>query len=235
MLWLKRIGMLVVVAVIGAAGCGSDSYDEPGFGGGTLQFLGFTGEGINQSDQVRVNSADVDLCATACNCPGFCSLDTTFDVQALQQTVISAGFRNIGKSDIVLDSYWVEIDEAAGVAPKQYPLSAKLPGGVCADIERPCAIDDECSTGDQSGECVHSNAVVPGLLLYDFDTKEHLVRGFCPAPVADVDNGAWVMVGDPGSPQTYSVKITFSGKDEADHRFTIQTAYVSTFADFACD
>lgn len=232
MLWLRRIGMLVVVATMGVVGCGSDSYDESGFGGGTLQFVGFTNAGLDQSDKIRPASADVDLCATACNCPGFCSLDTVFDVQALQQSLVNAIFRNVGKADIVLDSYWVEIDPAAGVAPKQYPLSTLLRGGACSDNpDVSCATDSDC--GD--GTCDHTDSIVAGLVLYDFDTKEHLVRGFCPAPVADVDNGFWVMVGDPGSPQTYGVTVTFSGKDEADHRFTVQTNYVSTFADFACD
>ena len=53
--------------MLAIAGCGGSGFDTTGGTDNlTMQFLGFTGEGIMQEDYVGNTSADVDICASIC-------------------------------------------------------------------------------------------------------------------------------------------------------------------------
>ncbi len=205
MRWLS--GMCVVVLAV--AGCGSGGGDDS-----VMQFQGFNSTDITQSDAVRQTSADVDVCLGLCG--------ATLSAEPYTQTTINAVFVNSGKADIVLDRYTVSVP-GSGVPDVERSISARLVGGRCVnDAQQKCASDNDC----QLSQCQRSESTV-NLLLYDFQFKSLVVEGQCPF---DPDTGQFT--GGTVISRTFDAFITFSGEDEANRRFTVETAYVSTFNDF---
>jgi len=207
MRWLSGTRGLWVVLSVFLAGCGSGGDDEL-----TLAFQGFSGENIEQSDQVGPNSADVDVCQ------GICLSGDSLEAEPFTQTLINAQFVNRGKADIVLDEYTVSVP-GSGVADDTRAISARIPGGRCVgQPQRQCGFDDECG----GGICTHDVAEV-GVLLFDFNFKSLVVDGQCPS----IDDRLGSVIS-----RTRDIVITFSGNDETDERRTVTVQYLATFADF---
>jgi hypothetical protein len=198
---------VTVVALLGAlwVGCGSIGSSDSLI----LQFIAFDGNGITQADSVRETSADVDTTVDCCsfNPDGSCAT-----IERFTQTSINATFRNNEAADITLNSYTVDLGPNSGVGVFQGVLSTALLGGRCVGFDQACGSNDDCaqlSTGG-SGQiipCVHSETTVSGILLFDIDTKLHVIPG------------------------TYNVAITFFGSD-ANQSFEAKTSYVVRFDDF---
>lgn len=207
MRWLSGASALVVgMLMVTVAGCGSGGGDDL-----ILSFQGFSGEEITQEDSVGSTSADVDVCQDPC------LEGDTIVGEPYTQTRLNAVFVNQGKSDIILDRITVSVPDS-GIPDRTQSISARVIGGRCeSNPEQKCAFDDECS----GGSCLHQSTTV-NFLLYDFLFKDLVVSGQCPTSDS------------PGSviAQTLDVKLTFSGTDETEERFTVRARYQSTFADF---
>jgi hypothetical protein len=207
MRWLSGVRGAWVVLTVFLAACGSGGNDEL-----TLAFQGFSGAGITQSDAVNPNSADVDVCQF------LCLSGQNAVVEPYTQTRINALFVNRGKADIVLDDYVVSVP-GSGVADQQRFLSARIPGGRCANnAQQECAFDDECI----GAACTHEVTSVE-ILLFDFNFKSLVVDGQCPTledPFGSVIS------------RTLTTNVTFSGEDETSERRTISASYSATFDNF---
>ncbi|MDX2169583.1 MAG: hypothetical protein SF182_21115 [Deltaproteobacteria bacterium] len=186
-----------------------------------MQFLGFTGDGIEQQDSVFNTSADVDVCQSICNLGGDL-VDIEFE--QFTETHANAVFMNMGASPILLDKYIVSIP-GSGIPNQTVVTSAILPGGTCSNSpSTQCATDANCGI---AGNCEHVETTVE-ILLYSFVTKE-LVRGDKECPRLDFENNTVI----PGNvtPVTYQTNVTFSGSDASGERFTIKTGLVGGFFD----
>ncbi|MEO8603585.1 MAG: hypothetical protein ABI629_13505 [bacterium] len=185
-----------------------------------MQFLGFSGEGIDQQDSVGNTSADVDVCQSICAVGGDL---ISVEFETFTQTRVNAVFMNQGQSPILLDKYVVSIP-GSGIPSQTVSTSAILPGGICTGTSVPCATANQCNIGTT---CEHAETSVE-ILLYSFVTKE-LVRGDRECPRLDPIN----LVVIPGTvvPVTYQTNVTFSGSDASGERFTIKTGLIGGFFD----
>lgn len=221
MRWLSSSLALVLVALLGVAGCGTGPGDESGGSSRlTMQFLGFNSEGIDQQDDVFATFAQVDVCKSLCEI-GDIFTDIVFEEFSV--TAVNAVFINNGKGDILIDSYTVNILDS-GIDPFTRRISAVLLGGRCSGNARGCASDFECGL---QGPCLHQESMVTGILLFDFGIKETIIPGQC--PVCDFATGE--CGGGTKVPETFDVIITFTGTDTSNERFTIPVGYVATFFD----
>ncbi len=222
MWWLtKGCVVLGTCGLLALAGCGSSGFDGSGTDALTMQFLGFSGEGLDQQDLVGATNADVDVCPSLCNIGGDL-LEIEFE--EFTQTRANAVFMNMGASPILLDRYTVAIP-GSGVPTRTGTISVILPGGRCSDSPgTQCADDGQC--GPQA-ICEHVETPVE-VMLFDFVTKE-LVRGDGTCPSIDFNTGEIF----PGTvvPQTYQTNVTFSGSDATGERFTITAGMVAGFFD----
>ena len=204
---------LVLTVALAAVGCGSAGTDQQGEAGLTMAFVHFSGENITQADQVFDTVAQVDICQDLCQTGGATGGGQIMP-EPFTATVADAVFVNRGKADIVLDSYTLNVP-GSGVPPATRSIGARLIGGRCltGDTQRACASDLDCGL---DGNCLHAQSPVT-ILLYDFDFKQRVIQGECPSDL---------------EPLTLSADITFTGSDETGERFTVDTSYVSTFANF---
>lgn len=209
-------------AAVAAASCGSSGFDSAGGQDSlTMQFLGFSGDGIEQQDLVGNTDADVDVCQSICNLSGDL---VNIEFEMFTQTRANAVFMNMGASPILLDQYTVSIP-GSGVPSRTTSVAVILPGGTCSNSPtRQCGLDSDCSG---LGTCEHVETPVE-ILLYDFVTKE-LVRGDRRCPTIDYENGTII----PGDviPQTFQTNVTFSGSDASGNRFTVKGGLVAGFFD----
>ncbi|MFN8642985.1 MAG: hypothetical protein U0802_15510 [Candidatus Binatia bacterium] len=209
-------------AALAVASCGSSGFDSSGGQDSlTMQFTGFSGEGIDQQDLVGNTSADVDVCQSLCNVGGDL-VDIEFET--FTQTRANAIFMNMGASNILLDTYTVSMP-GSGVPARTASVAAILPGGTCSNSPtRQCGLDSDCGG---LGTCEHVETSVE-ILLYDFITKE-LVRGDRRCPSINFETGLI----DPGDviPQTYQTNVTFSGSDASGKRFNVKAGLVAGFFD----
>ena len=214
--------VLSLAGVLAFAGCGGSGFDTSGGTDNlTMQFLGFTGEGIEQEDFVGNTSADVDICASICALGGDL-VDIEFE--SFTQTSANAIFMNMGASPILLDKYTVQIP-GSGIPDQTVVTSALLPGGTCSNSpSTQCGGDRDCGA---LGSCEHVETPVE-ILLYSFVTKE-LVRGDKRCPQLDPID--FVIIPGNITPVTYQTNVIFSGSDATGERFTIKTGLVGGFFD----
>lgn len=222
---MRWISIVRVTCALSAAltlvGCGSSGFDSSGGQDSlTMQFITFSGEGIDQQDLVGSTDADVDVCQSICNVSGDL-VDIEFE--QFTQTRANAIFMNMGASPILLDKYTVSIP-GSGIPQRTASIAAILAGGTCSNSSRQCGSDSDCGV---LGTCQHVETSVE-VLLFDFVTKE-LVRGDHRCPKINFDTGTI----DPGNvvPQTYQTNVTFSGSDASGKRFTIKAGLVAGFFD----
>lgn len=222
MWWLtKGVVVLGTCGLLALAGCGGSGFDGRGTDELTMQFLGFSGENIDQQDVVGTTAADVDVCPSLCNIGGDL-LEIEFE--EFTQTRANALFMNMGASPILLDRYTVSIP-GSGVPTRTANISVILPGGTCSNSPSTrCADDSQCI-----GQAICEHVETPvEILLFDFVTKE-LVRGDGTCPSIDFSTGE-IFEGTV-VPQTYQTNITFSGSDATGERFTVTTGMVAGFFD----
>ncbi|HSQ01563.1 MAG TPA: hypothetical protein VL049_30435 [Candidatus Dormibacteraeota bacterium] len=216
-----RVSLALSAALV-LASCGSSGFDSnAGQDSLTMQFLTFSGEGIDQQDLVGNTDADVDVCQSICNFTGDL---VNIEFETFTQTRADAIFMNMGASPILLDKYTVTIPNS-GVPPRTSSIAAILPGGTCSNsASTQCASDRDCGL---IATCEHVETSVE-VLLFDFVTKE-LVRGDHRCPSIDFDTGTI----DPGNvvPQTYQTDVAFSGSDASGKRFTVHAGLVAGFFD----
>jgi hypothetical protein len=206
---MRRLCRSVTVVALLAAlwvGCGSTGSSDSL----VFQFIAFDGMGITQADSVRETSADVDTTVDCCAFTADGSACTT--IERFTQTSINATFRNNEAADITLNGYTVNLGPNSGVGVFQGELSTALLGGRCVGFDQACASNNDCAQLSTGGvgttiPCVHSETTVSGILLFDIDTKLHVIPG------------------------TYNVAITFFGSD-ANQSFEAKTSYVVRFDDF---
>jgi hypothetical protein len=214
--------MLALSTALVLTSCGSSGFDSSGGEDSlTMQFLGFSGQDIEQQDIVGNTSADVDVCQSLCNLSG---LLVDIEFEEFTQTRANAIFMNMGASPILLDSYTVSLP-GSGVPPLTANVAAILPGGTCSNSPTTqCGLDSDCGL---LATCEHVETSVE-VLLYDFVTKE-LVRGDRRCPSINFETGTI----DPGDviPQTYQTTVTFSGSDASGERFTVKGGLVAGFFD----
>ena len=216
--------VMVGLALFSAAGlvsCGSSGFDSDGGQDSlTMQFITFSGEGIDQQDLVGNTDADVDVCQSICNVSGDL-VDIEFE--QFTQTRANAIFMNMGSSNILLDKYTVSIP-GSGVPTRTANIAAILQGGTCSNTQTQCGSNSDCPL---LGTCQHVETPVE-VLLFDFVTKE-LVRGDKRCPSINFENGTI----DPGNviPQTFQTNVTFSGSDASGKRFTVHAGLVAGFFD----
>ena len=223
MRWLPIMkSVLALSAALALSSCGSSGFDSSGGQDSlTMQFLGFSGEGIEQQDIVGNTSADVDVCQSLCNLGGDL-VDIEFE--EFTQTRVNAVFMNMGTSPILLDQYTVSIP-GSGIPSRTASVAAILPGGTCSNSPTTqCGLDSDCGV---IATCEHVETSVE-VLLFDFVTKE-LVRGDKRCPSVNFETGLI----DPGDviPQTYQTNVTFSGSDASGKRFNIKAGLVAGFFD----
>jgi hypothetical protein len=224
---MRRLNNGRVAMVLGllwlVAGCGTAGTYAQGQDGLTMAFSGFDGVGIVQADFVTDTAAQVDVCEGLCrNGDIFIDDGTVVEGEITREeftsTFVNALFTNRGKADIVLDSYTLNVADS-GVPGATRRISARLPGGRCdgGDPQRQCSDHIDCGG---LGTCAHTTTPVT-ILLYDFDFKTRGQQGTCPFDIQDI---------------TLNADLTFTGSDESGQRFTVNTNYVSTFANFVnCD
>lgn len=224
MRWISIVRVsLALSAALTLVGCGSSGFDTSGGEDQlTMQFVGYNGEGLGQQDIISSTSAQVDVCQTICSF-GEMGIFGDETYEQFTETQANAVFMNLGTSNILLDSYKVQI-EGSGIPPLQGSISAILPGGTCSNSTRQCGLDSDCGV---LATCEHVETTV-SVLLYDFITKE-LVRGDRKCPGVNPINGDPI----PGDviPQTYQTVVTFSGSDTSGKRFTLKAPLVGTFFD----
>ena len=222
MRWISIVRVTCALsATLALASCGSSGFDSSGGQDSlTMQFITFSGEGIDQQDLVGNTDADVDVCQSLCNVGGDL-VDIEFET--FTQTRANAIFMNMGASNILLDKYTVSIP-GSGVPPRTASIAAILQGGTCSNSSAQCGSDSDCGL---LGTCDHVETSVE-VLLFDFVTKE-LVRGDHRCPSVNFETGLI----DPGNvvPQTYQTNVTFSGSDASGKRFTVKTGLVAGFFD----
>lgn len=194
------VGLLTLIA-----GCGGSADDDRLI----LRFISFNGVGIDQADSVRANSADVDVE------PGICEVDDEGNLvfEPFTQTVVNALFLNEQSSDIRLERVVVDPGPRTGLAPIEQTITANIPGGRCDNIpERRCTVNNDCFSEDEVGNCLHTETLVPGILLFDFLAKAAV------------------------NPEIYgeatNVKVSFFGSDDTEDTFFVETGYPVTFANF---
>lgn len=223
MRWMSRTAMVMgCVALLALAGCGGSGFDGRGTDELTMQFLGFSGEGIDQQDLVGTTDADVDVCPSLCNVGGDL-VDIEFE--EFTQTRANAIFMNMGASPILLDTITVAIP-GSGLPTRTASVSVILPGGQCSNSTRQCADDSDCGL---IGLCEREETPVE-ILLFDFVAKE-LVRGDAECPAIVVVDGIPQVTPGTVVPQTYQTNVTFSGSDATGERFTVKAGMVAGFFD----
>lgn len=198
-----------------AWGCGSNAGDSL-----VMRFVRFDSTGLTQADAVRESSADVDVVPGACASSGGTS-GSTVTSEFFTQTIINAVFVNEEGADIHLQRYRVYLPQTINGQQTGLPtfveqaLGTNLPGGRCANVNRHCALDQDCTVLGIAGNCVHSETTVSALVLFDFTTKSQL------------DRPEFTLV-----PMATDVAVQFFGTDDADQSFEVSTGYVATFGNF---
>ncbi len=223
MRWMSIVRYpLALSAVLALVSCGSSGFDSSGGQDSlTMQFLTFSGEGIDQQDLVGSTDADVDVCQSICNVSGDL---VNIEFEQFTQTRANAIFMNMGASPILLDKYTISIP-GSGVPNRSASIAAILPGGTCSNSpSTQCGSDRDCGV---IATCQHQETSVE-VLLFDFVTKE-LVRGDKRCPSINFETGTI----DPGNvvPQTFQTNVTFSGSDASGKRFTVHAGLVAGFFD----
>jgi hypothetical protein len=202
---MRRLCRSVTIIALLAAlwvGCGSTGSDDDL----VMQFLRFDNTGLTQTDAVGPTSGDIDVVQDCCM---FADNGSCATVEPFEQTKINAVFQNNEAADIRLTGYTVDIGPTSGTGVVSNTISANLVGGRCLSSDTHCASDNDCLIGGVSvpGSCKHTETTVTGILLFDIETKLHVIPG------------------------TYNVAITFAGSDP-NQVFKVSTSYVATFLNF---
>ncbi len=214
---MRRLyGWMTACAVLAGLlwGCGSTGDGTDGNDGLILQAVGFHGDGLAQSDQVRPNSADVDVVENLCMEQGQTGDAPRVTTELLTQTIVNAIFRNHQKQDIRLNQMVVHFDDPrVGFGDLTQSITGTVVGGRCSSApERACASDADCLIGATRGTCNFGESVVSSLLLIDFAAKAAV------------------------QPSVYGLglpaRITFSGFDVNGNHYRATTGYTVTFANF---
>jgi hypothetical protein len=225
-MWWSRVSYcaLSLTFVLGALGCGGSGFSgQDGDDALTMSFQGFSDEGLTQQDFVGNTSAEVDVCPTICDF----GVDGIFGDEVFEtftQTHAIANFINLGRADILLESYTVDILRS-GLPTRTVSTGALLPSGRCENSPTTkCSLDNDCTTiQGMTGEC---NQPLTGveILLFDFIDKSLLV-GDATCPGVDPDTGLPI----PGTvlPQRYDIDVTFAGSDETGEEFIIKAGLVA--------
>ena len=200
---------MVTVAVVSTAllsACGSTSNDSAL----VLQFLGFSDQGITQSDRVSPGLAEVDIiqeCCTVDTATGMCTA-----VEPFTETTANARFVNEQGLDITIDRYEVEIaDPDAGVPVRMRNAGNQVVTGKRCDSDttRQCSTDADCV----SGSCRPSETGIH-VLLFDFSDKLLI------EPRAQIFGA------------TLPVNVRFFGSDVTGARWGADVTYQARFDDF---
>lgn len=212
---------LSLILVLGAVGCGSS-----GFAGGdtdelTLNFMGFTGEGIVQADLVGTTTADVDVCPTVCTVG---DIFTDFEIEEFTSTRAFAMFLNVGFADMLLSKYTVS-NPGSGLPDRIVETAVIIPSGRCSN--NPAA---HCSSNADCGADTCDQTETPiEILLFDFIDKDLLVD---PGPCDTIDPETLLVTPGNVIPRRFQTNVTFFASDETGESFTIRTGLSGQFADF---
>lgn len=217
---------LSLTLALGAVGCGSS-----GFAGGdtdqlTLNFMGFTGEGIEQADLVGTTTADVDVCPTVCEVG---DIFTDFMIEEFTSTRAFAMFLNVGFADILLSKYVVS-NPGSGLPDRTVETAVLIPGGRCSNNPAAhCSRNADCGL---SGICDQTETPIE-VLLFDFIDKDLLVD---PGPCDTIDPETLMVIPGNVIPRRFQTNVTFFASDESGENFTIDAGLSGQFADFNnCD
>jgi hypothetical protein len=196
-------------------GCGSTGDGVDGNDRLILRPTGFNSDGLTQQDEVRGNSADIDVAQNLCVQEGGTSGDTMVTQEVFTQTAINATFVNNQRQDIFLDTMVVHFDDQrVGFGDLTQSINATIIGGRCSSSQdRACAVQADCPIGER---CTFSETQATSLLLIDFLAK------------AAVQPSVWG--------ESIPARITFSGTDVNNHHYQVTTGYTVTFDNFCnCD
>src|SRR5215510_13637391 len=89
---------LSLTLALGAVSCGGSGFAGRDTDELTLNFMGFTGVGIEQADLVGTTTADVDVCPTICDVG---DIFTDFETEEFTSTRAFAVFKNVGFADML--------------------------------------------------------------------------------------------------------------------------------------
>lgn len=207
--------MAFCVLLIGSvSGCGSTDGGADGNDRLVVRLVGFNGIGIEQSDSVRANSADVDVVESLCVSTTGGEEMPMVSQELFTSTLVNAVFRNDQRLDVLLDRLVVHFeDQRVGFGDLTQSINATVTGGRCSNAEdRSCAVSSDCIVGATAGTCTFSESIVPGILLVDLAAK---------AAVQPQIFGQ-------GTP----VRLTFSGSDVVGNQYQVTAGYTITFANF---
>ena len=227
-MWWLRVSFcaLSLTLMLGTLSCGSS-----GFSGGdtdelTLNFMGFTGEGIEQADLVGTTTADVDVCPTICEVG---DIFTDFETEEFTSTRAFALFKNVGFADMLLSKY-VVTNPGSGLPDRTVETAVLIPSGRCSDDPSAhCSANADCGLG---GICDQEETPIE-VLLFDFIDKDLLVD---PGPCDSIDPETLLIIPGDVIPRRFQTNVTFFASDETGEEFTIRAGLSGQFADFDnCD
>jgi hypothetical protein len=213
--------------VFALASCGSSGFSGRDTDELTLNFMGFTGEGIEQADLVGTTTADVDVCPTICSIQIDEFFVITTEFEEFTSTRAFALFQNVGFADILLSRYVVSNPPESGLPDRTVETAVLIPGGRCSNSPSThCGDDSDCGG---LGGCVQSATPIE-ILLFDFIDKA-LLQGEGTCPQLDPDNPGLII---PGTvvPQRYQTNVTFFASDESGEEFQINAGLSGQFSDF---
>lgn len=229
--WSRETCILLSLGcALALASCGSSGYSGGDEDQLTLNFIGFTGEGIEQADLVGTTTADVDVCPTICSVE---IVDEFFGVEVefeeFTSTRAFAMFMNVGFSDILIDRYVVS-NPSSGLPDRTVETAVLVRGGRCSNSPTThCGLDNECGV---LGTCEQVETPIE-ILLFDFIDKALLVGdATCP----ELDPETLLIIPGTVLPQRYQTQVTFYGSDASGEEFVIRTGLTAQFSDFEnCD
>lgn len=205
--WMAGCAVLIILV----GGCGSTSDGVDGNSRLTLRSTGFNADGLTQEDEVRANSADVDVFQNLCVTQSDTGTGGMTTVEPFTQTAINASFVNNQRQDIFLDTMVVHFDDQrVGFGDLTQSINGTVIGGRCSTSrDRSCAVNAECPVGER---CTFSETQVSSLLLVDFLAKSAV------------------------QPSLYGesipARITFTGSDVNNNHYQVTTGYTVTFDNF---
>jgi hypothetical protein len=210
---LGSIALLALLTIVGW-GCGSTDHGPDGNDATVIRFVSFDGTGLDQTDSVFENNAQVDVEQNRCETAGSMGGEPMISDEPFTETVVNATFFNNQKLDIRLDHYTVHVDDPEfGSGDVTYSMSGNVVGGRCAALSsRSCASNQDCAIGATIGLCNFGETTIPGLKLVDLDTKARV------------------------QPRVYGrglpVQVTFFGSDVVGNNYKVTAGYTVTFDNF---
>ncbi|MCX8073062.1 MAG: hypothetical protein N3C12_11510 [Candidatus Binatia bacterium] len=216
MRWLTSLGLALVTALV-AASCGSSGDAVDGEDSLVFRVVGFSGEGINQADMVRPNSADVDVVQNFCVASGGGGGgggQIQISQELFTQTALNVVIRNDQKLDLRLFQVRIHFEDSrTGLGDITQNIAATAIGGRCSNAaQRACSSSDDCLVGTVRGTCNFTDTVVSGVLLADFLAK----AGVQPRVYGEAQ----------------PVLLTFFARDTAGNVYRATAGYTVTFDNF---